>query len=60
MRCGTCIGTSQLARTVRAAVLFLCLAELPDVRANTPVASVTRDPKKRNVTVVTASGQKST
>jgi hypothetical protein len=38
----------------------LCPAELPDVRANTPVASVTRDPKKRNVTVVTASGHKST
>lgn len=38
----------------------LCPAELPDVRTNTPVSSVTRDAKKRSVTVSTASGQKST
>lgn len=35
-------------------------AELPDVRTSTAVVSITRDHKKRNVTVVTASGQKTT
>jgi hypothetical protein len=35
-------------------------AELPDVRTSTPIASVTRDPKKRAVTLLTASGQKHT
>lgn len=38
----------------------LLRAELPDVKANTPVASVTRDLKKGNVTITTASGQKTT
>jgi hypothetical protein len=35
-------------------------AELPDVRTSTPVASVTRDPKKGAVNLTTAAGQKMT
>lgn len=34
--------------------------ELPDVRTGTPIASIARDSKKQNVTVVSASGQKMT